>query len=104
MQGTGAETTRIDECRSENGGALNSAPTWANLQTTGLRGLRGRGETPQRVGRAGRQPATCGTEALTEGGDAMKELIESADRMLYRAKNEGRNRVVSGPVDSSPES
>ncbi len=37
---------------------------------------------------------SLGISTLREDGNTLKELIESADRALYEAKNKGRNRVV----------
>jgi diguanylate cyclase (GGDEF)-like protein len=41
--------------------------------------------------------ATSGQEVLTP-----EEFIEHADRLLYQAKHQGRNRVIGGRVPASP--
>jgi len=45
----------------------------------------------------GRVTVSAGVAAFPENADADQALIEAADRNLYRAKEAGRNRVVSAP-------
>ena len=37
---------------------------------------------------------SLGVSSLLPGGDTVEDLLKRADRALYRAKREGRNRVV----------
>jgi diguanylate cyclase (GGDEF)-like protein/PAS domain S-box-containing protein len=46
---------------------------------------------------------SVGVAALPEQGSSPKELLEAADAALYRAKNEGRDRVVAAEIRSKPE-
>lgn len=39
--------------------------------------------------------ASVGVSSLATGGDSAEDLLKRADQALYRAKREGRNRVVS---------
>jgi diguanylate cyclase (GGDEF)-like protein len=39
---------------------------------------------------------SIGVACLSQHTNDMQELIQSADKALYRAKSEGRNRVVTG--------
>ena len=41
---------------------------------------------------------SVGVAALPEHGTSPKELLETADAALYRAKREGRDRVVAAEV------
>lgn len=40
---------------------------------------------------------SIGVASLADGAETCGELVELADAQLYRAKSEGRNRVVAGP-------
>lgn len=40
---------------------------------------------------------SIGVASLADGAETCAELVELADVQLYRAKSEGRNRVVAGP-------
>jgi len=44
---------------------------------------------------------SVGVAALPEHGTSPKELLETADAALYRAKREGRDRVVAAEVRSN---
>ena len=50
--------------------------------------------------RAGAIPMTCsiGVAQFEHNGGSLGELLDTADRYLYRAKQAGRNRVVGEPV------
>ncbi|MGE0373486.1 MAG: GGDEF domain-containing protein, partial [Gammaproteobacteria bacterium] len=47
------------------------------------------------VARGTRVTVTIGIAASPEDGDAPDELLEAADRRLYRGKEAGRDRVVA---------
>lgn len=39
---------------------------------------------------------SMGVASLGDSTDSMEKLVQAADENLYRAKREGRNRVVAG--------
>lgn len=52
--------------------------------------------SPENNGRARRRvTVSVGVSGLSEGMASLEELIESADKALYRAKSGGKNRVVT---------
>jgi diguanylate cyclase (GGDEF)-like protein len=52
--------------------------------------------SPESNSRARRRvTVSVGISELTEGMDSLEDLIESADKALYRAKSGGKNRVVT---------
>jgi diguanylate cyclase (GGDEF)-like protein len=46
---------------------------------------------------------SVGVATLPEHGTSAKELIEAADAALYRAKREGRDRVVDAVIAPADE-
>ncbi len=55
----------------------------------------GLGETPVKL------TVSVGVASYPQHGDTFRTLVEAADRALYQAKEEGRDRVVVGGGPSS---
>jgi diguanylate cyclase (GGDEF)-like protein/PAS domain S-box-containing protein len=71
----------------------------ASLQIAEARAERLRAEVAQITAKLGEVitdavTISCGVAAFPQHGTTAEELLRSADRALYRAKNSGRNRVV----------
>src|SRR3989475_101941 len=92
------ETTRDVDCAARNGGeefvVLLPETKAAGAIETAQR-IRTRLATDELVG--GKLSVSIGVAQFPEDGDAPEALLASADAALYRAKREGRDRVLRAP-------
>jgi diguanylate cyclase len=75
--------------------SLSASVTVANVIRTAFEKRRVVGKESKRM--IGGITVSIGV-ARYELGEALAELIQRADAALYRAKNEGRNRVIADPT------
>jgi diguanylate cyclase (GGDEF)-like protein len=98
-----------DSCRSSDLAARYGGEEFAIiLPETSLEGAAAFGEKirlsveeePFGKDAAQRLTVSVGAAAFPDDGEGARLLVEAADRQLYRAKSEGRNRVCTRPAKS----